>query len=204
MANALQETSWRANGESADDLDIQVRAVGRGPLTRLAGAIGRAVTAVGEALYDYSGGEYGLHPVEAAEVRHERKRPKPVAVVEVREQSETRWSRAWLPIAGGILGVAVGVTVVAIWQRRRLQTAARQAVEMGRRAKQQAQALTGQVMGAREASHAERTPTPDADQVARGELLAPSGVGGAALMNGTSAAGHAPGQGASDTEATSG
>jgi hypothetical protein len=194
MANATQQTPHPTQDTAPGDGEIEVRAVGQGPLARLTSALGRAVTAAGEALYDYSGGEYGLHPMDAAEIRHERKRPRPVAVVEVRESGEEHRGRAWLPVVGGILGIVVGAAVVAIWQRRRLQSAAQQAVALGRRARQQAHALTSQATGPHHAGHAVLSPTPAAGQMVRG----------APRMNGAGAAvSDAPRPSATDTEASS-
>lgn len=173
-------------GDEPTDVEIRIGEAAQSPLSRAADAIARAVEAAGETVYDYSGGHYGMAPIDASELRRERKRElgkaRPVAIIEGHYNDGKRDGGSWLPVAALILGVGAGVLGIAVWQRRRLQAAAAQALATGRRTLHQVQQqvagpsrdlpsdVSGQVRPDRFAS------TPAFDRVVRGELLSPEGV----------------------------
>lgn len=132
------ESSAAPNG-----IEIRVGEAAQSPLTRAADALARAVSAVGGTVHDYSGGRYGLEPVNAKELRHERKKERdqarPVAIIEERYASSGAKGRRRTPTIAVLLGVVAGATALAIWQRRRLQAAASQAIQLGQRTAQQVQ-----------------------------------------------------------------
>jgi hypothetical protein len=147
VPTSTQQALQSAPEEQRLDMEMQVREPAQGPLARLANAFARTMSAAGEAMYDYSGGQYGLHPLDAKELRHEWKRERnkerehgrTVAAITVRERRSGPRRRTWLPVVGGLVGAVVGAIVVVVWQRRRLRAAADRAVALGRRAAQQIQ-----------------------------------------------------------------
>jgi hypothetical protein len=155
------ESSAAPNG-----IEIRVGEAAQSPLTRAADALARAVSAVGGAVHDYSGGRYGLEPVNAKELRHERKKERdqarPVAIIEERHASGAAKGRGRTPIIAVILGVVAGATALAIWQRRRLQAAASQAMRLGQRTAQQVQ----QQVASQNARLREARPAGDSDLTA--------------------------------------
>jgi hypothetical protein len=208
---STSDATPQASSEPPAAIQIRVGEAARGPLARAATAFARSISSAGEALYDYSGGHYGLQPLDAKEVRHERQkqrdRAERVAVVEVREQPGERQPRGWLPVAAAVLGVVVGASAIAIWQRRRLQAAATQAVERGKSTAQQLQqqmaARTGRSHPVRMPGPMDRVPTPTFDRVVRGELLAP-GTAPVAPPDGMEAPPpRTPGRGATGADAVS-
>lgn len=191
MPKSTQPTLRQAQEEPPLGVEIQVGEVTQSALARVANTFARTISAAGEAVYDYSGGQYGLHPLDARELRHEwkheqkkeRERTRTAAAVKVRDRSSDGRRRAWLPVVVGLVGILVGATVLAIWQRRRLQAAGIQAVALGRRAAQQVQQQRAsrsiQPPPPHESLVGDYASTPASDRAMRGEMLSPSSVGGA-------------------------
>ena len=204
MPKSTQQALRQAQEEPPLDVEIQVGETAQGPLARVANTFARTISAAGEAVYDYSGGQYGLHPLDAKELRHEwqheqkkeRNRARTAAVVEVRDRSSGGQRRAWLPVVGGLVGILVGATVLAIWQRHRLQAAGTQAVALGRRAAQQIQqqraGRSTQPPPPHESMAGDYAPTPAFDRIVRGEMLSSSSVGGGAPLDGADGASSTP------------
>lgn len=170
-----------AEAQEPTDVEIRLGEAANSPLVRAADALARVLEAAGASIYDYSGGHYGMEPVNAADLRRERKREhdkaRPVAIIEEHYKGDERQGGSWLPMAGLILGVGAGLLGIAVWQRRRLQDAATQALATGRRTVQQVQQrvsgpsrnLPGD--SSAEARSDRRAPAPTLDRATRGELL---------------------------------
>jgi hypothetical protein len=175
-----------AGAAEPTDVEIRIGEAAQSPLSRAADAIARAVEAAGETIYDYSEGHYGMEPIDASELRRERKRElgkaRPIAIIEGHYDDGERAGGSWLPTVALILGAGAGVLGIAIWQRRRLQAAASQALATGRRTLRQVQQqvsgpshnLPGDISG--EVRPDRFSPTPAFDQVVSGALLSPHAV----------------------------
>lgn len=145
--------------EGPTDVEIRLGEAAESPLMRAADAVARLVTAAGETLYDYSGGQYGLPPVDASDLRREREkereRARPVTIIERHEEDASRKQRrrARPLVIAGVLVVAA-VLGLAYWQRRRVQAliARPGGVQAGQ---------TGGPL----------SPTPSFERVIRGELI---------------------------------
>jgi hypothetical protein len=114
--------------EAPKDIAIRVGDAAESPLMRAADAVARVLAAAGGTIYDYSGGHYGLEPVDAHDLRRERKREqraaRPVATVESHHDGDTAAARAKrgspIPLLVA-LAAGVGAVGVAYSQRGKLR-----------------------------------------------------------------------------------
>lgn len=190
--------------ETPSDVEIRVDEAAQSPLIRAADAVARVVAAAGETVYDYSGGHYGLEPVDAGELRRERQREKrkarPVTIIEGRYTGDKTSDKVEAKASGKsrtpllLLGLALGVGAVGVayTQRGRLRPLYDQVMA---RIRSRQTTTTERLATPRRSGPP--TPTPAFNQVVSGQL-----IGSAAPAGASSAASSAASRAATATAST--